>query len=104
MGRVRALRIVIDPRSAVSAMYPAGIAQAMFPCTEGARPRLGCMSDGDSNVTRSAAEWEAFAGALRRAALAVSDARGDGVLGELVAALADILAVDAAFIAVQEDD
>jgi len=62
------------------------------------------MSVDDSNVTHSAAEWEAFAGALRRAALAVSDARGDGVLGELVAALADILAVDAAFIAVQEDD
>ena len=62
------------------------------------------MSGGDSKVTRSAAEWEAFAGALRRAALAVSDARGDGVLSELVAALARILGVDAAFIAVQEDD
>ena len=40
--------------------------------------------------------------ALRSAALAVSGAQGDGVLGDLVAALARILRVDAAFIAVQE--
>jgi PAS domain S-box-containing protein len=55
---------------------------------------------------RMAAEIERAAhdDALRRAALAVSAAQGGGVLVELVVALAGILHVDAAFIAVQEDD
>src|SRR4030095_13333568 len=85
-------------------MYPACIRQAMLDPNPAARPRLARMTTGDGSVARSAAEWEAFTGALRRAALAVSDARGDGVLDELGGSLADILQVDAAFIAVQEED
>ncbi|HET9646405.1 MAG TPA: hypothetical protein VFP68_24300, partial [Burkholderiaceae bacterium] len=47
---------------------------------------------------------EAFAQALREAALAVSSAQGDSVFADLVRTLAAILRVDMAFIALFVDD
>ena len=61
------------------------------------------MSATFSSVTRRAAEWEAIAGSLRRAALAVARAGGPALFDELVAELASSLGVALAFVGVFDD-